>query len=145
MSRLWGTLKEPKVLSFLMVLIYLCVGVMGVHVLLAYHAILGLVAGIFLCFGCLIGLPSAWVGATWSEYSGALLSTIGLGAMGLLRIKLFVNSEPSAVYAILVYVILALFFLSRSIAVHPETGGWVSEDERLRQKALKYKDLINRS
>ena len=65
-SAIWHTLKEPRVITLIMVLVYVLILANGIFVLLHHTSWFALMYALFSVVGCALAIPSAWRGcAGW--------------------------------------------------------------------------------
>ena len=120
-GRVWGTLYPPRLVTAIMVAIYLVSVWMGVQAVINAippHNIVVWFAAVAMCGGGLTGAVSAWKGAYWLEGPMALSVSFGAFLVVLSRIQLVPQVEHFPI-TIPMALIIALFFLNRVVRIWP--------------------------
>ena len=77
-NTIWHTLNEPRVITLIMVLVYVLILANGIFVLLHHTSWLALMYALFSVVGCAAAIPSAWRGLRWLEGPAVVLSCAGV-------------------------------------------------------------------
>ncbi len=129
--RLWRTLHEPRVITALMVGVYLVLGVMAVQVVVDHHEpedALRVVGCVIVVVGVLVGAPSAWRGAWWSETPAALLCVLGLVILGVQEASQAAHGDMPA-YSAARTLVIAILIIQRCLQIWDrDYAPWTGRD-----------------
>ncbi|MDO4243815.1 MAG: hypothetical protein Q4C85_08690 [Actinomyces sp.] len=120
-GRVWDTLHEPRVVTALMIITYLCLVVMGGTILASPRVtppdvVLGCVV---LIGGGVLGVPAAWTGAAWLEGPALGLSAVGLGTIAVVDMIRVISTDHWIGYPTLLTVAMCLMLCVRMARVWP--------------------------
>ena len=89
-NTIWHTLKEPRVITLIMVLVYVLILANGIFVLLHHTSWFALMYALFSVAGCALAIPSAWRGLRWLEGPAVVLS--GVGVLGNVLMDMYATA-----------------------------------------------------
>lgn len=121
MGNLLNTMKEPRSVTAVMVVVYCLVSVTGALFLLRVGSLswMVIVAGAIMLVSGLLGVPSAWRGSWWLEGPAALLAVVGILLISIDELLLPTAHVRWPLHVIILSVIIGLFFLGRALLVWP--------------------------
>lgn len=121
MKKLFNTMKEPRSVTAVMVVVYALIAVSGALFLLNAGNLPWVVvaAGALMLVSGVLGAPSAWVGSWWLEGPAALFAVVGMLLISCDELFLSTGHVSWPVHVILLSVIIGLFFLGRALRVWP--------------------------
>ena len=115
-NTIWHTLKEPRVITLIMVLVYVLILANGIFVLLHHTSWFALMYALFSVAGCALAIPSAWRGLRWLEGPAVVLS--GAGVLGIVLTDMYATAMLTSPH-LLVSAFLLLMF-TRVLRIWPE-------------------------
>lgn len=121
MNRFMSSISEPKLVTAVMVTIYVAITVAGAT-FITYATSLPLiviVAGVLMVVSGVLGAPSAWFGSWWLEGPSALMAVVGMMLIAVNELMLTTPHVRWPLHMIVLSVIIALFFLARALRVWP--------------------------
>lgn len=121
MRNLFDTMKEPRSVTAVMVVVYCLISVAGGMFLLRMGSLplVVITAGAFMLVSGLLGAPSAWRGSWWLEGPAALLAVVGMLLISIDELLLPTAHVRWPLHVIILSVIIGLFFLARALRVWP--------------------------
>lgn len=121
MKNLFNTMREPRSVTAVMVVVYTLIAVSGGLFLLNAWNLPWVVvaAGALMLVSGVLGAPSAWVGSWWLEGPAALFAVVGMLLISCDELFLATGHVNWPVHVILLSVIIGLFFLGRALRVWP--------------------------
>lgn len=121
MENILSTMKEPRSVTAVTVLIYCLISVTGVMFLLRVGSLQWIVimAGVIMLVSGILGAPSAWRGSWWLEGPAALLGVVGMLLVSIDELLLPTAHVRWPLHGIILSVIIGLFFLARALWVWP--------------------------
>lgn len=120
--KIWGTLTEPRIVTFFMVVIYGLSVVSAVSILLNPHRgpIESVVATICMGLGGAVGIPASWRGSWWLEGPAALLICLGMSMLAAIEGVRAIAQVEWPHHTLVLTLIIMLFFLVRAAIVWPQ-------------------------
>lgn len=114
-------MKEPRLLTSVMVVIYCLISVTGVMFLFRVGSLPAVViaAGVAMLVSGILGAPSAWRGSWWLEGPAALLAVVGMLLISIDELLLPTAHVRWPLHVIILSVIIGLFFLARALWIWP--------------------------
>ena len=148
LTRLWGTIVEPKSVTLLTIIAYALTAMLGYSLILDppgghdQDTWLRAFCAIFLIGGGSVGVPTAWTGSWWLEQAAAL--SAGAGMIVTLTEVMAVRQErglSTPWVTVLALVLCALFWAARYLRVKhlpyaPGKGPLLPEQRVAVQEAL---------
>lgn len=121
MKNLFKTMREPRSVTAVMVVVYTLIAVSGALFLLNAGNLPWVVvaAGALMLVSGVLGAPSAWLGSWWLEGPAALFAVVGMLLISCDELFLSTGHVSWPVHVILLSVIIGLFFLGRALRVWP--------------------------
>lgn len=121
MRNLLDTMKEPRSLTAVMVVVYLLISLTGTLFLLRVGSLSWMViaAGAIMLASGLLGAPSAWMGSWWLEGPAALLAVVGMLLISIDELLLPTAHVRWPLHDIILSVIIGLLFVGRALWVWP--------------------------
>ena len=121
MKNILSTMKEPRSVTAVTVVIYCFICVTGVMFLLRVGSLpwVVIMAGISMLVSGILGAPSAWRGSWWLEGPAALLAVVGILLIAIDELLLPTAHVRWPMHVIILSVIISLFFLARALWVWP--------------------------
>ena len=120
--RMWGSLHEPRTVTAVMVAIYLLLTASALLILTdrPAHDVTTIFAASFMLIGGLVGVPSAWRGAWWSEGPAAMSALAGLAMLAVIDLLAAVDHARLPGYPLTLTLLVALFFVTRAVRIWPQ-------------------------
>lgn len=114
-------MEEPRLVTAVMVIVYLLISFTGTMFLLRVGALswMVIVAGAIMLVSGLLGAPSAWRGSWWLEGPAALLAVVGMLLISIDELLLPTAHVRWPLHGIILSVIIGLLFLGRALRVWP--------------------------
>lgn len=121
MKKVWDTMEEPRLVTAVMVMVYLLISFTGTLFLLRVDNLswMVIVAGAIMLVSGVLGAPSAWRGSWWLEGPAALLAVVGMLLVSIDELVLPTAHVRWPLHVINLSVIIGLFFLARALRVWP--------------------------
>ena len=121
MNRVLDTMKEPRLVTAVMVVVYWLIAITGMLFLLRVGSLswLVIVSGAIMLVSGLLGAPSAWRGSWWLEGPAALLAVVGMLLISIDELLLPTAHVRWPLHVIILSVIIGLLFLGRALRVWP--------------------------
>ena len=121
MENILSTMKEPRSVTAVMVVIYCLISATGAMFLLRVGSLPWVViaAGVVMLVSGILGAPSAWRGSWWLEGPAALLGVVGMLLVSINELLLPTAHVRWPLHVIILSVIIGLFFLARALWVWP--------------------------
>lgn len=121
MRNLLNTMKEPRLLTAVTVMVYWLISLTGTLFLLRVGSLswVVIVAGAIMLVSGLLGAPSAWRGSWWLEGPAALLAVVGILLISIDELLMPTAHIRWPLHGIILSVIIGLFFLARALWVWP--------------------------
>ena len=121
MSNILDTMEEPRLVTAVMVGVYCLISFTGTLFLFRVGSLSWtvIVAGAIMLVSGLLGAPSAWRGSWWMEGPAALLAVVGMLLIPIDELLLTTAHVRWPLHAIILSVIIGLFFLGRALRVWP--------------------------
>lgn len=114
-------MEEPRLVTAVMVVVYLLISFTGTLFLLRVGGLswMVIVAGAVMLVSGLLGAPSAWRGSWWLEGPAALLAVVGMLLISIDELLLPTAHVRWPLHVIILSVIIGLLFLGRALRVWP--------------------------
>lgn len=121
MRNILDTMEEPRLVTAVMVVVYLLISFTGTLFLLRVGSLswMVIVAGAIMLVSGLLGAPSAWRGSWWLEGPAALLAVVGMLLIAIDELLLPTAHVRWPLHVIILSVIIGLLFLGRALRVWP--------------------------
>ena len=121
MKNILDTMKEPRAVTAVMVVVYCLISATGTLFLLRVGSLSWVVitAGAFMLVSGILGAPSAWRGSWWLEGPAALLAVVGMLLVSIDELLLPTAHVRWPLHVIILSVIIGLLFLGRALRVWP--------------------------
>lgn len=121
MKNILSTMKEPRAVTAVTVLVYCLTSFTGTSFLLHVGSLswMVIVGGAIMLVSGLLGAPSAWRGSWWLEGPAALLAVVGMLLISIDELLLPTAHVRWPLHVIILSVIIGLFFLGRALRVWP--------------------------
>lgn len=120
--KVWGSLHEPRTVTATMVAVYALLTTSAVLILTdrLAHDVATIFAASFMLIGGIVGMPSAWRGAWWSEGPAAMSALSGLVMLAIIDLQAAVDHARLPGYPLTLTLLVALFFVTRAMRIWPE-------------------------
>lgn len=121
MRNLLDTMREPRAVTAVTVLVYCLISIEGFMFLLRVGSLQWIVitAGAVMLVSGALGAPSAWRGSWWLEGPAALLSVVGMLLIAVDELLLPTAHVRWPLHVIILSVIIGLLLLARALWVWP--------------------------
>lgn len=121
MGNILSTMKEPRSVTGVMVVVYCLISITGMLFLLRVDSLswIVIVAGAIMLVAGLLGAPSAWRGSWWLEGPAALLAVVGMLLISIDEVLVPTAHVRWPLHVIILSVIIGLLFLGRAFLVWP--------------------------
>lgn len=121
MKRFLSSISEPKSVTAVMVAIYVAIIVAGAAFITHVTSLplIVIAAGVLMVVSGVLGAPSAWFGSWWLEGPSALMAVVGMMLIAVNELMLTAPHVRWPLHMIILSVIIALFFLARTLRVWP--------------------------
>lgn len=121
MNRFLSSISEPKLVTAVMVTIYVAIAVTGATFITHVTSLplIVIVAGVLMVVSGVLGAPSAWFGSWWLEGPSALMAVVGMMLIAINELMVTTPHVRWPLHMIILSVIIALFFLARALRVWP--------------------------
>lgn len=121
MKNILSTMKEPRLVTAVMVVGYCLISVTGAMFLLRVGSLplVVIAAGATMLMSGILGAPSAWRGSWWLEGPAALLAVDGMLLISIDELLLPTAHVRWPLHVIILLVIIGLFFLARALWIWP--------------------------
>ena len=129
-NTIWHTLKEPRVITLIMVLVYVLILANGVFVLLHHTSWFVRMYALFSVAGCALAIPSAWRGLRWLEGPAVVLA--GAGVLGNVLMDMYATTMMTSPHLLVSAFVLLMF--TRVLRIWPEY--YTSESGKIAPKDL---------
>ena len=141
-SAIWRTLKEPRVITLIMVLVYVLILANGICVLLHHTSWLTLMYALFSVAGCALAIPSAWRGLRWLEGPAVVLS--GVGVLGNVLTDMYATTMLTSPHLLVSAFVLLMF--TRVLRIWPEyytsDSGKIAPKDLAKARSEVYRQLL---
>ncbi len=141
-SAIWHTLKEPRVITLIMVLVYVLILANGIFVLLHHTSWLALMYALFSVVGCAAAIPSAWRGLRWLEGPAVVLS--GAGVLGNVLTDMYATTMLTSPHLLVSAFVLLMF--TRVLRIWPEyytsDSGKIAPKDLAKARSEVYRQLL---
>ena len=141
-SAIWHTLKEPRVITLIMVLVYVLILANGIFVLLHHTSWLALMYALFSVAGCALAIPSAWRGLRWLEGPSVVLA--GAGVLGNVLTDMYSTTMMTSPHLLVSAFVLLMF--TRVLRIWPEyytsDSGKIAPKDLAKARSEVYRQLL---
>ena len=141
-NTIWHTLKEPRVITLIMVLVYVLILANGIFVLLHHTSWFDLMFALFSVAGCALAIPSAWRGLRWLEGPSVVLA--GAGVLGNVLMDMYATTMMTSPHLLVSAFILLMF--TRVLRIWPEyytsDSGKIAPKDLAKARSEVYRQLL---
>ena len=141
-SAIWHTLKEPRVITLIMVLVYVLILANGIFVLLHHTSWLALMYALFSVVGCAAAIPSAWRGLRWLEGPAVVLACAGV--LGNVLTDMYATTMLTSPHLLVSAFVLLMF--TRVLRIWPEyytsDSGKIAPKDLAKARSEVYRQLL---
>ena len=141
-NTLWHTLKEPRVITLIMVLVYVLILANGIFVLLHHTSWLALMYALFSVVGCAAAIPSAWRGLRWLEGPAVVLACAGV--LGNVLTDMYATTMLTSPHLLVSAFVLLMF--TRVLRIWPEyytsDSGKIAPKDLAKARSEVYRQLL---
>ena len=141
-NTLWHTLNEPRVITLIMVLVYVLILANGIFVLLHHTSWLALMYALFSVAGCALAIPSAWRGLRWLEGPAVVLACAGV--LGNVLTDMYATTMLTSPHLLVSAFVLLMF--TRVLRIWPEyytsDSGKIAPKDLAKARSEVYRQLL---
>ena len=141
-SAVWRTLKEPRVITLIMVLVYVLVLANGVFVLFHPNSWLAVMYALFSVVGCVLAIPSSWRGLRWLEGPAVVLASAGV--LGSVVTDVYATTMLTSPHLLVSAFVLLMF--TRILRIWPEyytsDSGKIAPKDLAKARSEVYRQLL---
>ena len=141
-NTIWHTLKEPRVITMIMVLVYVLILANGIFVLLHHTSWFALMYALFSVAGCALAIPSAWRGLRWLEGPAVVLACAGV--LGNVLADIYVTTMMTSPHLLVSAFVLLMF--TRILRIWPEyytsDSGKIAPKDLAKARSEVYRQLL---
>lgn len=141
-NTIWHTLKEPRVITLIMVLVYVLILANGIFVLLHHTSWLALMYALFSVAGCALAIPSAWRGLRWLEGPAVVLACAGV--LGNVLTDMYATTMLTSPHLLVSAFVLLMF--TRVLRIWPEyytsDSGKIAPKDLAKARSEVYRQLL---
>ena len=141
-NTIWRTLKEPRVITLIMVLVYVLILANGIFVLLHHTSWLALMYALFSVVGCAAAIPSAWRGLRWLEGPAVVLACAGV--LGNVLTDMYATTMLTSPHLLVSAFVLLMF--TRVLRIWPEyytsDSGKIAPKDLAKARSEVYRQLL---
>jgi len=141
-NTLWHTLNEPRVITLIMVLVYVLILANGIFVLLHHTSWLALMYALFSVAGCALAIPSAWRGLRWLEGPAVVLSCAWV--LGNVLMDMYATTMMTSPHLLVSAFVLLMF--TRVLRIWPEyytsDSGKIAPKDLAKARSEVYRQLL---
>ena len=141
-NTIWHTLKEPRVITLIMVLVYVLILANGIFVLLHHTSWLALMYALFSVAGCALAIPSAWRGLRWLEGPAVVLACAGV--LGNVLTDMYATTMMTSPHLLVSAFVLLMF--TRVLRIWPEyytsDSGKIAPKDLAKARSEVYRQLL---
>lgn len=141
-NTLWRTLKEPRVITLIMVLVYVLILANGIFVLLHHTSWFALMYALFSVAGCALAIPSAWRGLRWLEGPAVVLACAGV--LGNVLTDMYATTMLTSPHLLVSAFVLLMF--TRVLRIWPEyytsDSGKIAPKDLAKARSEVYRQLL---
>lgn len=141
-NTIWHTLKEPRVITLIMVLVYVLILANGIFVLLHHTSWFALMYALFSVAGCALAIPSAWRGLRWLEGPAVVLACAGV--LGNVLADIYVTTMMVSPHLLVSAFVLLMF--TRILRIWPEYytpgSGKIAPKDLAKARSEVYRQLL---
>lgn len=141
-NTIWHTLKEPRVITLIMVLVYVLILANGIFVLLHHTSWLALMYALFSVVGCAAAIPSAWRGLRWLEGPAVVLACAGV--LGNVLTDMYATTMLTSPHLLVSAFVLLMF--TRVLRIWPEyytsDSGKIAPKDLAKARSEVYRQLL---
>lgn len=141
-NTIWHTLNEPRVITLIMVLVYVLILANGIFVLLHHTSWLALMYALFSVVGCAAAIPSAWRGLRWLEGPAVVLACAGV--LGNVLTDMYATTMLTSPHLLVSAFVLLMF--TRVLRIWPEyytsDSGKIAPKDLAKARSEVYRQLL---
>ena len=141
-NTIWHTLKEPRVITLIMVLVYVLILTNGIFVLLHHTSWFALMYALFSVAGCALAIPSAWRGLRWLEGPAVVLACAGV--LGNVLTDMYATTMLTSPHLLVSAFVLLMF--TRVLRIWPEyytsDSGKIAPKDLAKARSEVYRQLL---
>ena len=141
-NTIWHPLKEPRVITLIMVLVYVLILANGIFVLLHHTSWLALMYALFSVVGCAAAIPSAWRGLRWLEGPAVVLACAGV--LGNVLTDMYATTMLTSPHLLVSAFVLLMF--TRVLRIWPEyytsDSGKIAPKDLAKARSEVYRQLL---